>query len=423
MQNFQTKSIPLDQRLYEIAESFPAFPPYPERQGFLASSYRVVDVTLVDGRLLPAQLVIGGALLVHVETPDFDAEDVRTITATPAEQHPDFTVTAEAALYRRGSVEQGNANRLGLFGPVDVEPEWRSAPVDVAHEEALHDDDFTYVWGDDLGATMSVPQDVRLVPDGVELLCCAASSGKWETRTVRPRESALWCLLLDSAFEIAPDYTLRHLLRLLTLPPALDREVYHRTVTAGGDSFRPWTRWVDPDADRAGLDAPILGDVGSEIEYITVLPLATHGDDAYWLSVDAVGVGPVLTGAARTIRGRTPEDPECREHYGLNGSPSLMLDCPLRCETTLSFPASTADTQVYYRGPLRAWERAGRPGLRPPKPVAFVTNQVVTLRAFLRALFAELGTGHDPEASDPAFMVALDTPRPSGEVTTATETA
>lgn len=386
MQNFPTRTVHLNQGQYEQARSFPAYEP-PRPGVFSPEGYRVVDVVLRDGSTHEGLLLVADdKLLVPEALPEFNDADIEALRPTPPDRHPDFTITDPDSVRRRFGIEHGNAIRLGMFGPDEPETDWRSVPIEEAHEEALEADAKIWTFGGEIPACFHGPHLVALVPGGMRLRVYTASTEEAVELVIRPKSAAVWRHILDHHIEIDPAFTLGEMVQLLDLPEEVDREIFMRTMPGWREpmSFRPWVTSV--------LAEGFEPDTGMDWIEITALAGLDGETSRYSFHFDATGMGVPLD--------VDDEDTGFRKGQRINwslwgyGRVAALRDVPLRYNDELALPVTHEETMAHLRGPRRDWQHGGREGPEPEAPVAFRTKRSITLGEFIGALFDELSPGN-----------------------------
>ncbi|MDZ4390425.1 MAG: hypothetical protein U0974_11935 [Gemmatimonadales bacterium] len=395
-QNFMTRSVHLRQAHYERIKTFPSYTA-PGKEGLVGSSdYHVVTVRLTDGREFVGLLVSNGdTLMVPASEPHWGASDIAEILPTPAEQHPDFTITEPKALEENRCIEMGNLWRRGLFGPphhLEDDTDYRALPIHEAHEEALDDDRTIHLYPGDLPATVHGFDDVILTANGVQVTCRPVGAKDRLITTLWPKGPEFWADLLHHELSLAEDFTLGAMLTLLDLPPETDREVYLRTMRYREErpSFQPWVL-----AGRRGASPKAQADV-SDVEALVVGAYADEWDGGHTFYFDAHGMGVPL--AADDPETGTPAG-ECPRYCISYPDVSAFVHLPVRYDPELVIPVSHEERMAFMRGPLFDWREAGEQGPRPEMPVLLRIRRAIKLGEFIAALFGELGV-RDPKEDD-----------------------
>lgn len=394
-QNFRTRSVGLNQAWLDVLESLPGHKP--ERESIWCDEYRVVDLRLRDGRHLEGVLAIDDDLMVHEDEPEFEAEDIVEMTATPADRIPDFSITDEDAVWdlnanaERVAIEWGNSKRLDMFGPEKVEPDWRSEPIEKCWDEAILMDRYAYSFEEI--PCGSGPNRIRLVPGGIEIHYRSVSRDAHETKVVKPVTSKLWSKVLRMVPEVDPAFTPRHLLELLDLPEDIAREVYCRTMMWESNTFADWIAIAK--VAPAGPD--------TDIEYLEVYNTAGESSGEYWFGVDCHGVSKPLTAESREIT-----DPAYGGHYkvgdrinyALDFTPlPKLLDLPIRVNDELKVPVKHDELMRFFRGPMRDF-RVGKISEEPEYPWALQARKAITLGEMIGAIFTEVSCFVDDDHRD-----------------------
>lgn len=378
-QNFKTHTVHVNQRQYETLREFPVYKANGNDRAFAGSEYQVVDVTLRDGTRLGGLLVVRDKILAPDAVVAFTAEDIAGMASTPRDEIPDFTITDRDALSDAGSIEWGNLLRLYLFGPEEVERDWRSAPLEEAHDEALDDNDRVESYGTDLPANYG-PHGLTLTRGGIRMHYTRACDDEGETATIRPKNPDLWADLLEQTFEIDPSFTLGEMIEMLDLPPEVDREVFQRTMSDRRNSFRAW---VESSREK-GWESD------TEIEHIRVGAYARECDDGvYSFCFEASGMGKPLEEGDEM----TGLEKGARIPYTLGfGGPARLRNVPLRHAPELVVPMGHERIMEFYRGTHRDWHAGGKAGPEPEIPVLLRTMREISLGEFIRAVFSELAS-------------------------------
>jgi hypothetical protein len=380
-QNYRTRNVNLNQALYEQVQGMPACPP-PNGRHFMFDEYRVVDVDLLDGRELRGLLAIDDSILIGPDVEDFDAEDIVAVRATPADEHPDFTITDREALYEHGGIEWMNSERLSLFGPPDPEDErdWRQATIDEAWDEALEDDSSIDTYGGEIPACYGTLHVEALTDEGVRVRYFPVGTEQAVTTTLRPRGIELWAALLGA--EVGgrlEGLTLGGLIALLDLPEATARYVFAVSMPTffGSRTFEDWVRGLEIEGEGEGAD----------LDHIRV---GAHAD---------TGSGNCLRfffDCCAPSRPLAEDDPSGGYSagdslpYSLHGIRSADLrHLEIRYEPRLEIPVPHEELMAFFRGALRDWRRGGEQGPRPETPVALVARREITFSELIGAIIPE----------------------------------
>lgn len=381
-QNIRTRSVLLRQEQYEQTRDFPKYQGLKGSKRRLFERYSVASVRLKDGRQYEGLLLWDDRLLVPESDADWDSSEIIEITATPPDEHPDFSITEPDSLYERGGIEMTNAWRIDLFhvGEEKDKSDPRSIPRDIAHEDALYVDSSVHVYPGEIPATYYGVSDVTLTAEGVKIGYRSVSRDAHESVLLWPKSSALWTEILGHEFTIEEGFTLGSMLTLLDLPADVARQVYLRTMPypeKGG--FRPW---LEAQASRS---SPFEG----EMEAIVVQTYMEESDGSYRIFRDSYGLGFPLTEHDENT-GMQPGD---RVQYALSySSAARYRHIPLRYNPDLVVPHSHEVYMEFARGTLLDWRQGGEVGPRPEPPVLLRLKATITLGQFIGALFRELGT-------------------------------
>jgi hypothetical protein len=391
-QNFRTRTVHLRRAQSDLIATWPEYTPAGQRSPlFSKGTYRVGDITLADGRQLTGLLIEDDdRLFVHEDEPHFDAVDITSLTATPPDKHPDFTITEpETLLEGMGKVqaiEMGNLWRRDMFGPPKDKRDLRALPVEEAHEEALEDISRIYTYRDGVPACWHGINAVTLVPDGIQVTVRRVQDDEFVTLIFKPTSSDTWREILECHLTVAEGVRVRDLLRLVDLPTDVAREVYHRITSYEGVSFQNWLRALEP------TEAPV--EMDPELAFIAVYPMAYETDGAYVFELDMSGYGHILPEGSEEYGVAAGE----RVVFGLGGSAlPPLLDIPVHYRDEMVIPVGWEEEAAHQKGPVRDWREGGRIGPMPPYPTIATIRRRVTLRDFLHTFFHELPWMRDPE--------------------------
>jgi len=212
--------------------------------------------------------------------------------------------------------------------------------------------------------------DVRLVRGGVECSIWTPRRNHRETLVVQPQSLQIWRELLWNTIQLAPDYRLRDLLALVTLPPETSQFVWNVCCGWREGGFHEW--FDDPDQTP-----------DPKMEYLEV-----YG--SYWAErEDSFGWGFHGIGVPLTAEDIGPADWMYRVGDRICWAalrPGPYLNHPLRLKQ--EFAITTEAQEEQYVEMLSRWDRNdGSP--KPEYPAVYRGRMVITLREFIEAVFSE----------------------------------
>lgn len=130
-----------------------------------------------------------------------------------------------------------------------------------------------------------------------------------------------------------------------------------------------------------------------KIEYVEVTNQVANQDGELSFSFDAGARGLPLD-HHHGLGDRGGE----RLHYSIGyAGPAGLRSKPLRYDPTLVIPADYETIMGFARGPLREWQKAGRIGPKPDRPVLLTAKRTISLGEFIGAVFGEMASENAPD--------------------------